>query len=59
LRETLGQILPASVVEDGLTFEALDLLLSFESWDRLRREQTLSAERACEVLERAAGRLLT
>ncbi|HEY2659957.1 MAG TPA: TetR family transcriptional regulator [Caulobacteraceae bacterium] len=58
LREILAEILPAAVVGDGMAFEALDLLLSFESWDRLRREQNLSPEQARAVLGQAAGRLL-
>lgn len=37
--------------------DALELLLSFEAWDRLRTDQRLSKERARSVLERA-GRAL-
>jgi hypothetical protein len=33
-------------------------MLSFESWDRLRREQGLKPRRAREVLEAAVGRIL-
>ena len=55
LRERLRQLLPAL---DHLTFEALDLLLSFESWDRMRREQGLAADEAHKVLRAAADRLL-
>jgi hypothetical protein len=32
--------------------EALDLVLSFEAWDRLRKEQRLSRDRAREALVR-------
>src|SRR5580693_3518853 len=42
LREVLRLVLPGSVVEDSALFEALDLLLSFEAWERLRRGQRLS-----------------
>jgi hypothetical protein len=38
--------------------EVLDLLLGFESWSRLRREQGLSSKRARETLEAAVRRLL-
>ena len=34
--------------------EALDLVVSFEAWDRLRREQRLGPARAREVMETAA-----
>jgi hypothetical protein len=34
--------------------EALDVLLSFEAWDRLREQQRLSARRAAQVLLNAA-----
>ncbi len=58
LRARLSQVLPAEVVADRTVFEGLDLLLSFESWDRLRREQALSADEARKVLQAAADRLL-
>ncbi len=58
LREVLRGVLPASAVEDAASFEILDLLLSFESWDRLRREQGLSPDQARLALEQAAERLL-
>jgi AcrR family transcriptional regulator len=56
LREILKAQLPPDVA--ATTLEVLDLLLSFESWARLRREQGLSPERAQAVLE-AAVRDLT
>ncbi|MBS0492068.1 MAG: TetR/AcrR family transcriptional regulator, partial [Proteobacteria bacterium] len=43
---------------DPLTVETLDLLLSWESWARLRREQGLSPARARQVLEASVRRLL-
>ena len=39
-------------------FEALDLLLSYEAWSRLRHDQGLSVKRAKETLEAAVRRLL-
>jgi hypothetical protein len=50
-RDLLRQQLPPDLVRDRVAFEALDLLMSFEAWNRLRREQGLSAKRAAEVLE--------
>lgn len=58
LREILRTLLPQGLVRDQLLFEALDLMLSFESWERLRREQALSPPRAREVLEGAVQRLI-
>ncbi len=58
LRSILKRQLPADVARDQLKMEALDLLLSFESWSRLRREQGLTPKRAREVLEATVRRLL-
>jgi AcrR family transcriptional regulator len=58
LREILEQQLPSTVTRDKTKLEALDLLLSFEAWSRLRREQRLSPEQAQETLEAAVRRLL-
>ena len=58
LREILKQQLPPVVARDQLKLEALDLLLSFEAWSRLRREQGLSPKRARETLETAVRQIL-
>jgi AcrR family transcriptional regulator len=58
LREILEQQLPPAVAGDQLKLEALDLLLSFEAWSRLRREQGLSAQRAQDTLAAAVRRLI-
>lgn len=58
LREILVRELPPAVARDPLKLEALDLLLSFEAWARLRREQGLTVERAKAVLESAARALI-
>jgi hypothetical protein len=57
-RDILRRELPAETARDRNLFEALDLLLSFETWSRLRREQGLSARRASETLTAAVDRLL-
>jgi AcrR family transcriptional regulator len=59
LREILQREVPSEVAEDPLVFEALDLLLSFETWSRLRREQGLTPRRAREVLEGLVKRVIT
>jgi len=57
-REILLRQLPPEVAADALTVEALDLLLSFEAWNRLRRDQDLTPSQAIEALEHALRRLL-
>ena len=58
LRQVLARELPPQILRDKAKVETLDLLLSFEAWSRLRREQDLSAKRALEVLEAAVRRLI-
>ena len=58
LRAVLRRVLPTSVRDDAILLEALDLVLSFESWDRLRLEQRLSAQSAREVLEGTVAKLI-
>ncbi|HZZ68221.1 MAG TPA: TetR/AcrR family transcriptional regulator [Phenylobacterium sp.] len=58
LRAILKRQLPPAVARDQAKLEILDLLLSFETWSRLRREQGLAPKRAREVLETAVRRLL-
>ena len=58
LRNILTQELPPEILRDKARVEALDMLLSFEAWSRLRREEDLSVKRAQEVLEAAVRRLI-
>jgi AcrR family transcriptional regulator len=58
LRAILKRQLPPAVARDQVKVEILDLLLSFETWSRLRREQGLTPKRAREVLEATVRRLL-
>lgn len=57
-REVLQRELPPEMTADSTKFETLDLLLSYEVWSRLRREQGLSVKRAKDVLEAAVRRQL-
>lgn len=59
MREMLRSVLPTGVARDQILFETLDMILSFESWERLRRDQDLSPRRAREVLESAVDKLIT
>ena len=58
LREALRRELPAEIAGDADRFEALDMVMSYETWSRLRREQDLAADRAQAVVEAAVRRLI-
>ena len=57
-RDILQAVAPDRIAADPARLEAIDLLLSFEAWNRLRREQGLSAARTREVLALAVSRML-
>jgi AcrR family transcriptional regulator len=57
-REALRALLPAPIAADAALFESLDLILGYEAWSRLRREQGLSSDAARAVLTWAAARLI-
>lgn len=58
LRAKLEQMLPPEISADPLKLEALDLLMSFEAWARLRQEQKLSVEAAQGVIEATIQRVI-
>lgn len=57
-RDILRRELPAGLTGARNLFEAIDLLLSFDAWRRLRQEQELSVEATTEVLQAAISALL-
>ena len=57
-RELLMKILPTPVRSNAVVFEALDLLISMDSWIRLRRDQGLSAAQARDVLNQSVQALI-
>jgi AcrR family transcriptional regulator len=57
LRAILKRELPAEVTGDPLRFEALDMLLSFETWSRLRRDQGLGLDEARRVLAATVAKI--
>jgi AcrR family transcriptional regulator len=57
-RAALVRAVPADRRVDHAFFEALDLLLSFETWRRLRKDQKLSAARARHTLDRLLDGLM-
>lgn len=58
LRVALERVMPDAERADRELLETLDLLLSWETWARLRDDQKLSVEEACAVLERTVRRML-
>ncbi len=58
LRSDLLLWLPELRDAPGELADALDLVLSFEAWDRLRSDQRLSRERAEQTLARGVAALL-
>ena len=57
-REIIVRQLPPEVAGDHPLVEGLDLLLSIESWARLRFEQGLTPKAAREAVERAVRKLI-
>jgi AcrR family transcriptional regulator len=57
LRTILRGLIPKGAV-GASTFEALDLLLGYEAWSRLRREQGLSPAQARKTLQTAVKALI-
>ena len=57
LRHRLRSFLPKSIADDSARFETLDLMLSFEVWQRLRDEQQLDATEARALIRREVLRL--
>jgi len=58
LRNILVGILPKDAARDVVLVEALDMLLSFESWRRLREDQGISIAKSKRVLKQAIELLL-
>jgi AcrR family transcriptional regulator len=58
LREILTRVAPEALRRDPARFEALDLLLSYEAWSRLRDDQGLSPRAARAALAAAVGALI-
>jgi AcrR family transcriptional regulator len=57
-RVALTRLLPKTWRDNSLFLESLDLVLSFETWRRLRKDQKLSPQRARQVLGHLAAALL-
>lgn len=56
-RRGLCGLLPKGKRDDAVFVEELDLVLSFDTWRRLRKDQKLSVKRAREVIEHLTGLL--
>ncbi len=57
-RDLLRRLLPERVAQHATLLDALDLVLSFEAWIRLRREQGLDAAQARAVMRLGVQALL-
>jgi AcrR family transcriptional regulator len=57
-RQRLKDLLPASIVDDRFRFEALDAMIGYEVWIRLRQDQRLSVDAARRTLHAAVDRLV-
>ncbi len=57
-RQIMLDLLPAEAAREAATVEAIDLLLSFESWHRLRTDQSLDIESAKRTLKKAVSALI-
>ncbi|HEX4694078.1 TetR/AcrR family transcriptional regulator [Sphingomonas sp.] len=57
MRQRLHSFLPRSIVEDPTRFELIDLMLSFEVWQRLRGEQQLESDQAHRIVSAEILRL--
>ena len=58
LREISRRILPISVQQNPVVFEAIDLLMSPDVWVRLRRDQKLSSDEALNVVRLGLGAVI-
>ncbi len=57
-RATLKSILPDILTGNATCFESIDVILSFETWIRLRRDQHLTAKRASDVLHSTVNAII-
>ncbi|THD35855.1 MAG: TetR/AcrR family transcriptional regulator [Sphingomonas sp.] len=57
MRQRLLSFLPASITNDVLRFETIDLMLSFDVWERLRDQQKLDPTVARQIVEHEVVRL--
>jgi AcrR family transcriptional regulator len=57
-RDLLQRSLPAAIVRQPKVFAALELVLSIDTWLRLRREQGLSTQEAIQVLRQMTAALI-
>jgi AcrR family transcriptional regulator len=58
LRQVMLALLPTEVARSSLLVEAIELLLSFEAWRRLREDQGLDVAKARRVLKSMIGAML-
>jgi AcrR family transcriptional regulator len=57
-RSALQAILPEELISDEILFAALDMVLGFQGWRRLRQDQEFSADKAEAVIAFTVERLI-
>jgi AcrR family transcriptional regulator len=57
MRQRLRSFLPPAITDDEMRFETIDLMMSFEAWQRLRDEQGLPVDLARRIVLREVLRL--
>jgi AcrR family transcriptional regulator len=57
-REGLNRVLPQKVMSDKILFQAIEMVTSFQTWQRLRQDQGLSTMDALGVVRFTVDRLL-
>ena len=57
MRQRLHTLLPSAIADDARRFETIDLMLSFEVWQRLRGEQQLGAGPSRDIVMHEVLRL--
>ena len=57
MRQRLRSFMPRAITDDDVCFETIDLMLSFEAWQRLRDEQRLPIDLARRIVLREVLRL--
>jgi AcrR family transcriptional regulator len=58
MRMRLQSVIPPAFADNPLFFETLDMLVSFETWQRLRSEQNLSSADARAIVENLVAKTL-
>jgi AcrR family transcriptional regulator len=59
LRQVVEKIVPDELVADPIAFAAIEAMLSWDMWIRLRRDQKLSTTHSIEVIQNAINAIIS